>query len=254
MTQAEILAQAFATGQQIAPFSDTDPDFDLSAGYAVQHALTALRMAAGARKVGVKVGFTNTQIWEEFGIYAPVHAPVFDTTLASGTVNIGRFMEPKIEPEVAFRLRDTPEVGMDDAALLTCIEAAAPAFEIVQSAYPGWRFKAPDSVASGGMHAALVVGEWVPVDQGWLEPLRAFSVTIRCDGADQDQGVAGNLLGEGPLAVLRHLVSLDSADPLPPGAIVSTGTITRALPIEAGQNWEAVFEGLPLSPLAVHLT
>ncbi|WP_323035265.1 2-keto-4-pentenoate hydratase [Pararhodobacter sp.] len=254
MTKAEILTRAFATGQQIAPFSDAEPAFDLAAGYAAQRALTALRVAAGARIIGMKVGFTNTLIWAQYGIQAPVHAPVFDTSLATGTVAIGGFMEPQIEPEVVLKLRATPTPDMDDAALLACIEAAAPGFEIVHSAYPGWRFKAPDSVASGGMHGALVLGDWVPVDRSWMDRLTRFRVTLSCDGAVLEVGQATNLLGAGPLAVLRHLVSLDSADPLPAGSLVSTGTVTRAMPIQPGQDWHAAFEGLGFAPIRVRLT
>lgn len=253
MNKAEILARAFATGQQIAPFSDCEPGFDLAAGYAAQRELTALKVAAGARVIGVKVGFTNTLIWDQYGIHAPIHAPVFDTSLATDTVAVGNLMEPLIEPEVVLRLRTTPTSDMDDDTLFACVEAAASGFEIVQSAFPGWRCKAPDSVASGGMHAALVLGDWVPVDQHWRQPLSEFTATLRCDGVVQDVGQASNLLGKGPLAVLRHLIGLDSADPLPPGALVSTGTITRAMPITPGHDWQVTFAGLDFAPLGVRV-
>jgi len=251
---AETLARAFAEGQQIAPFSQGDAGFDLAAGYAVQSALTARRVADGARVIGVKVGFTNTQIWAQFGIDAPIHGPVFDTTLAAETVDIGAFMEPLIEPEIVLKLRATPSAEMDDAALLGCVEAIAPGFEIVHSAYPGWRFAAPDSVAAGAMHGALVLGQWVPVDAGWQDALTRFTVTLSCDGAVQDRGEAANLLGSGPVAVLRHLIGLDSCAPLPAGSLVSTGTVTRALPVQKGQTWRAAFEGLPVAPVSVRLT
>ncbi|MCL4674954.1 MAG: fumarylacetoacetate hydrolase family protein, partial [Pararhodobacter sp.] len=238
---------------QIAPFSDSDPAFDLAAGYATQAELTAMRVAAGATVVGAKVGFTNTRIWDQFGIRAPIHAPVFDTTLAAGTVALAGLMEPLIEPEVVLLLGATPTRQMDDAALLACVEAAAPGFEIVHSPYPGWRCRAADFIAAGGMHAALVTGDWVAVDADWVQSLRRFTVSLSCDGVEQDRGSAGNLLGEGPLAVLRHLVGLDTCPVLQPGDLVSTGTVTRALPGAAGQSWRAAFDGLPLVPLDLRL-
>ena len=45
MSKADRLAKAFANGQQIAPFSDTEPEFDLAAGYA------ALRAAQGQERI-----------------------------------------------------------------------------------------------------------------------------------------------------------------------------------------------------------
>jgi len=254
MTIAQTLHTAFRTGQQLAPVSDTDPDFDLPAGYDTQRALTALRQQDGARVIGVKVGFTNTQIWDTYGIHAPIHGPVFDTTLANGSVSIDGFKEPLIEPEVVLRMARTPTPGMDDAALLTCIADIAPAFEIVRSVFPGWRFTAPDSVAAGAMHGALVVGDFIPVTTEMRVSLTDFSVTLSCDGAVMDTGHARNLLGSGPLEVLRHLISLDSAETLNAGDLVSTGTVTRALPIQPGQTWQASFSGLPLADLKVALT
>lgn len=253
MTHAETLAQAYATGQQIAPLSDADPQMDMAAGYAVQRQLTALRVAAGAKVVGVKVGFTNTQIWEQYGIHAPIHAPVFDTTLAQGTVSLTNLMDPLIEPEVVLKLRATPTPDMDDDALLACIDAAAAGFEIVHSAFPGWRCKAQDSIAARGMHAALALGDWVNVDQSWKAPLSNFIASLACNGTEQATGEARNLLGSGPLAVLRHLIALDSAEPLLPGQLVSTGTVTKALPVTKGQTWSVTFTGLKFGPLQVRL-
>jgi len=254
MTIAQTLRDAFETGQQLAPFSDADPGFDLAAGYAAQRALTALRQQDGARVIGVKAGFTNTQIWDTFGIRAPIHGPVFDTSLATGPISTGAFMEPLIEPELVFRMASTPKPGMDDAALLACVEAIAPGFEIVHSVFPGWRFTAPDSVAAGAMHGALVIGAFRPATPAMRAALADFTVELRCDGTVMDQGHAANLLGSGPLEVLRHLIGLDSMEPLNPGDLVSTGTVTRALPIKPGQTWQASFNGLPLAELSVALT
>ncbi|WP_417586595.1 2-keto-4-pentenoate hydratase [Pararhodobacter oceanensis] len=250
---AEKLAQAFAETRQIKPFSDDDTGFDLAKGYEVQRALTAKRVAGGAREIGVKVGFTNTQIWSRFGIRAPVHGPVFDNTLATDPADISRYMEPLIEPEIVLRLGAKPFASMEDAELLACVEAIAPGFELVHSIYPDWRITAADSVASGAMHGALALGEFVPLSADWAEALTRFKVALLCDGELRDEGQANNLLGSGPLAVLRHLLGLSTCPPLAAGDLISTGTLTQALPIAAGETWQARFDGLPLAPLTLRL-
>src|SRR5690606_40801914 len=113
-------------------------------------------------------------------------------------------------------------------------------FEIVQSLYPGWRFRAADTVAAVAMHGALVCGPMARIDhpEKWLGPLAGFSITLARDGAPVDQGVAENVLG-GPLQALRHFVAGLEGRPMArsiePGDLVTTGTITRAFPCRTAE-------------------
>jgi 2-oxo-3-hexenedioate decarboxylase len=68
------------------------------------------------------------------------------------------FAEPRIEPEIVFKLALAPTLGMDETALLDCVDWVAHGFEIVQSIFPGWKFSAPDTVAAFGLHGALLIG------------------------------------------------------------------------------------------------
>jgi 2-oxo-3-hexenedioate decarboxylase len=72
-----------------------------------------------------------------------------------------------------------------------------------------------------------------------------------------DRGEAANVL-DGPLSALRHLVELlgrDSANaPLAAGEIVTTGTVTRAFPVAAGETWSTRLHGLPLDGIAIRFT
>ena len=64
-----------------------------------------------------------------------------------------------------------------------------------------------------------------------------------------DHGRAANVL-DGPVFALRHLVQLLAADPVNPplaaGEIVTTGTLTRAFPVAAGETWTTELTGVPL--------
>ena len=148
---------------------------------------------------------------------------------------------------------------MDERDLLACIEAVAHGFEIVQSIFPGWRFQAADTVAAFGLHGALLLGppEAITATNAdhWHERLAGFEITLMRDGVDADHGHASNVLGGGPLAALRHLVEVLAGDrdspPLTPREVVATGTLTRALPIKAGERWSTRLHGLPLAGLSV---
>ena len=245
------LIDAFATGTLIAPPSQTDPTLDLPAAYARQARVTAAR---GGTVIGFKAGFTNRVIWPEYGIDAPIHGPVLSTTLATDPLALGLMPQPKIEPEIALRLRALPRPEMTDAQILDCVDAIAAAFEIVQCPYPGWRATAPDMVAAAAAHGALVLGPWQTASADWLTPLTTFSASLTCDGTATDTGTASNLLGSGPLAVLRHLAAMTPPPAWQPGHLVSTGTVTRAFDCAPGQTWRVEWQGISLPSLTLTLT
>lgn len=261
---ADAVLAALDEKRQIAPITDGEPDFGLDAAYAVADAVTAARIARGETPAGWKIGFTNRLIWDQYGVHAPIWGPVYDRTVIHAeagdagpvVVSAAAFVEPLIEPEIVFRIARPPRSGMDDCALLGCIDAVGHGFEIVQSIYPGWRFRAADTVAAFGMHGALVCGPLArPSDPGeWLEALENFEISLLRDGETIDRGTAANVLG-GPLQALRHFVAGLEARPLARGIeagdLVATGTITRAFPVEDGQTWSTRIDGLPLPGMTV---
>jgi 2-oxo-3-hexenedioate decarboxylase len=146
---------------------------------------------------------------------------------------------------------------MDDAALLSCIAWLAHGFEIAQSIFPGWKFAVADTVVADGMHGALLIGPRHNVGSQageWLDTLANFHVELYCDGQLMDRGHASNVLG-GPLSAVRHLVELLSGDPEHPplaaGEIVASGTLTRALPVKAGQTWITKLKGIALEGISL---
>jgi 2-oxo-3-hexenedioate decarboxylase len=251
-------------GAQVPPITDGNPDFDLAAAYHVSAAITARRTAAGERPVGWKIGFTNRTIWDEYGVHAPIWGPVYDTTTtsvsSSGTIDapLAGLSEPRIEPEIVFRIATAPEPAMDDRALFACIDGITHGFEIVQSVFPGWRFKAADTVAAFALHARLYHGPFVAPSEGegvegWMERLGTFEIVLNRDSAFIDRGQGANVLGS-PLAALGHFVrGLDrvSGERLRPGDVITTGTVTRAFPVAAGETWRSEIVGLPLSGLTI---
>ena len=249
---------------QMEPISGRPSGLDLATAYQVAAAVRRRREARGERVVGRKIGFTNTTIWAEFGVGAPIWGYVYDTTLHSladldGPFDLSPFVEPRIEPEIIFGLARAPQPGMDERALLSCVEWVAHGFEIVQSLFPAWRFTAADTVAALGLHGALLVGPRLPITPDVAEPLyeslASFEITLMRDGEPADHGRAANVLGGGPITALRHLVDVLAADPSAPaleaGEIISTGTLTRALPASSGEAWLTTLTGSPLPGAAI---
>ena len=263
---AEVLAARDAR-RQMEPLTEQADGLGLAEAYRVAAEVRRRREARGERVVGRKIGFTNTTIWAEYGVDAPIWGYVYDTTLHeldadAAPFDLSALVEPRVEPEIALGIARSPEPGMDERALLGCVEWVAHGFEIVQSLFPGWRFGAADTVAAFGLHGALLLGPRTAISAGdherWLEQLRSFAITLLQDGAVADRGRAANVLGGGPLAALRHVATVLAADPasppIAPGEISTTGTLTKALPIAGGQTWSTQIDGLPIEGVRLRVT
>ena len=267
MDTHKIAAEVFAAlgrNSQIAPFSSRVDGFDLTAAYRAAAEVRALRVARGEHPIGRKIGFTNRTIWAEYGVWAPIWGYIYDRTVqdiptGSGEFSLAGLAEPRIEPEIVFGLRAAPASDMDDLKLLGCIDWVAHGFEIVQSIYPGWKFAAADTVAAFGLHGALLIGprhEVAARREEWRSTLGSFEIDLLRDGVVVDRGRAANVL-DGPVSTLRHLVDVLGRDPfnspLASGEIVTTGTLTRALPIASAQTWTTELRGVGLSGLRLRL-
>jgi 2-oxo-3-hexenedioate decarboxylase len=167
------------------------------------------------------------------------------------------FTEPRIEPEIMFGLKAAPLADMNEAALLDCIEWVSLGYEIVQSIFPGWKFTAADTVAANGVHGALMIGPRHAIAQRkteWQRELASFAVELYCNGKLSQRG-SGALVLDSPLLALRHLIKVlanDSHNPqLRAGEIISTGTLTLAMPVSAGDTWTTKVSGIPLEEITL---
>lgn len=258
---AEILS-LHGTGRQIAPLSQTLEHFDLEQAYRLSAVVTLLRQQRGERPVGRKIGFTNRLMWDAFGVRAPMWAPVYDTTTRdldalTAPVPLAGLPEPKLEPEIVFSLARAPSPGLDEAGLFACLDWVAFGFELVQSIFPGWRFAAADTVAGFGLHARLYIGERHDPNSAperWLRELATFGVELTCNDRSVAHGEADYVLG-GPLTALRHLNDLLQSEPAAPqlraGEVITTGTLTLAASVAAGERWEAIPSGIGLAPVEI---
>jgi 2-keto-4-pentenoate hydratase len=243
----------------VPPFTQRYPELTAEAGYAAALALHEHRVARGWVPVGRKIGFTNRNIWPLYGVYQPIWGYVYDRTLIRArdgvaTVPLAGLLNPRIEPEICFGLKAAPS----SADLLECIEWVAHACEIVQCPHPGWKLKLADSTANNGLHGRLVVGPAVTLSR--VPDLSALlpDVEARLYKGDQlvEQGRGQNVLGS-PLLALGHLVAAlagHGAAPLAAAEIVTTGTLTDAHPVAAGETWRTEIMGLPLQGLRLHFS
>ncbi|MDO9414374.1 MAG: hydratase [Pseudolabrys sp.] len=250
---------ALAAHTPLAPFSGRG--LTLADASRVTPLLRAAFEARGEDILGRKIGFTNRSIWDQYGVHAPIWGYITSATThdlsAMPSLSARDFSEPRLEPEIMFGLKAAPTADMDDDALMACIDWLALGFEVVQSPFPDWQFKPADTVAVNALHGALLIGErhaFAPRAADWQRELASFTATLSCDGKVIDVGGGAAVL-DSPLLALRHLLGMLANDPHNPplavGEIISTGTLTKAMPVKAGETWRIDAIGIPLPSAAL---
>jgi len=248
----------------VTPPSHRYPELAFADAYTVAAEESRLRRERGEQPVGRKIGYTNRNIWAQYNMSQPIWDHVYDGTVhyasgGSSTLSIAGMVAPRIEPEIAFRLRRPVPARCDDpVVVLESVEWVARSFEIVDCHYSDWKFAGPDSVIDFGHHAALIIGEphevRVAEITSLVDALRDCRVTLFRDAELVDDGVGSNALGH-PALALAYLAEVVASQPDAPaltrGEVITTGTLTAAMPVRAGETWRTETDGLPFPPLTV---
>jgi 2-oxo-3-hexenedioate decarboxylase len=260
---ADRLLAAYDSATMLAPISAGEPGFDVAAAYDVLAAIERRRCAQGWQPAARKIGFTNRTIWARYGVYQPMWAHAWAHTVqfapsGHASQSLAGLVQPRIEPEVVFKLSAPVPVIDDAATILDCVDWIAPGFEIVQSHFPDWKFTAADCTAAFGLHGALVVGPSLALTArnraAIAAALPTFTLQLKRGGALVDTGIGANVLGSPALALAhlaRVLASQPWAPPLAAGEVITTGTVTDAWPVAPGETWTSDYGALGVSGLAV---
>jgi 2-oxo-3-hexenedioate decarboxylase len=267
---AQQLLAAWDTGHIVPSFIARHPTFNWEDAYGISAELIKLRRARGEKTVGRKIGFTNRNIWPQYGATSPIWHPVYDRTLihaqnGAATVSLTHSSQPLLEPEIAFKLRAPVPVNCTDPVqILQAIEWYAPSFEIVCCHFADWKCTPAEFAADFSLHWRLIVGTPVPMvlignDLAALSrQLHDCTVTLSKNNSVMDRGVGANALDHPALALAflaDILAKQPTFDPLAAGEIITTGTLTNALPIKAGETWQSRYDGLPgVDGLMLHFT
>jgi 2-oxo-3-hexenedioate decarboxylase len=247
--------------REVPPFSARHPVLTAEAGYRAAAQLHADRLARGWQAVGRKIGFTNRTLWERYGVHEPMWGTVYDRTMlvAEGdrvAIPLAGLVQPRIEPEICFKLKAAPRDTRDPHEMLAAIEWVAHSVEIVQCYHPGWKVTLADCTAANGLHGRLVHGTPTPIAElpGLEAALPAVEVTLSKGGSVVDRGSGANVLGS-PLLALVHFVGVLARQPWAPalaaGEIITTGVLTDAHAVKPGETWTTALRGLPLPGLTV---
>ena len=255
----------------LPPLTTTHPTLTLSDGYEIGEVISNSRIQEHHDIIrGFKVGFTNRATWAAAGITEPFWSPMYGSTIVNNCspshviqCNISEISQARIEPEIVFQVNDRIGAAKDRSQLMDAIEGVTFGYEIVQCPYPLTNavIRAADAVAAAGLHARLYHGAFYPVDRHLQEQLEEdFSVTLK-----NKEGSVGAVLGKasnvfgGPLEALWEFIQIyrrtgSTNRELSPGDIITTGSLTAATGVKAGETWTTELHGINLVPLSMKFT
>jgi 2-keto-4-pentenoate hydratase len=208
---------------------------DLASAYAVQRALTAIRLGRGDGVVGWKLGYTTAAMREQMGIDAPNYGPLLASMRIDDALP-ATLLHPRIEPEIALVLARDPGTGAGaDDVLAACAQARL-ALEVVDSVWTAYRFDLEHNTADGSSAAGFVLGDEVPLHSGTVAVTLHVDSQLAPGGPSraEEQGLGSTRDAALGVAWLADRLAEEGLA-LRAGDVVLTGGLTRAVPIVAGQ-------------------
>jgi 2-keto-4-pentenoate hydratase len=213
-----------------------DPDFrlGLEAAYALQAEVTRLRIDAGDRVIGYKVGCTGAGTVSQFGMAGPIRGCLFGREVHEDHAELAAdaFAALAIEGEMALRL------GLDGA-----IAAAFPVIELHHFVFRGLRKTLAELVANNGFNGGIVMPDaaW-QASQRCIE--RSGTLSIQLNGRQIGAGDLWPTDG-GPAASLDWLSAHlgRAGQHLQPGQIVLAGTPLGLYPVQPGDRVTVLVDG-----------
>lgn len=160
-TYADLLYQADQTKIAIAPLSGMDAGLTVEDAYHIQLYNVDRVVSEGQQISGKKIGLTSPGIQQQLGVGEPDYGHLFAAMdCRDGTVKTDWFLQPKIEAEIAFILREDLTGGnVTEADVIRATAYVTGAFEIVDSRVADWKIKLVDTISDNASSGCYVLGE-----------------------------------------------------------------------------------------------
>jgi 2-keto-4-pentenoate hydratase len=239
------LLEAVRTRKATTPFTDTR-ELDEATALQVQDAVVKARIDAGNPLMGAKLGLTSKAKMTQMKVDRPLYGWLTtDMQVDAGqTVRCADYIQPRVEPEIAFLLgRDLEGPHVSATHVLAATEAVFGAVDILDSRYAGYAFTFNDVVADNASSAGFVLGG-TPLDPYGID-LRLTGCVLQKNGELVSTAAGASVMGH-PAAAVAWLVRALSARGLglEAGQIVMAGGMTEAIPVAPGDSVVASFDRL----------
>jgi 2-keto-4-pentenoate hydratase len=229
----------------ISPISDGESALDIDDAYAIQLENVKRSIAAGAKISGKKIGLTSKPMQDMFSVNEPDYGHLYDTMDLTGKpVPAGSLLQPKVEGEIAFLLKDDvkgPDATVAD--VLAATDYVVAALEIVDSRIKDWKIKLFDTVSDNASSGCYVLGakKIKPADIDLI----GERMTFYKNGEEIGSGAGSAVLGDPAYCVAWLANKLWAYGViLGKGEVVLSGALSAAVEAHAGDTFKAEFSAL----------
>ncbi len=242
---AQALYQAQYSKIPIPPLTQEDPDLSVDEAYAIQLENVKKEQEQGRVISGKKIGLTSEGIQKQLGVNEPDYGHLFQHMAYSLEVPAKVLIQPKIEAEIAFVLKDDLSGGRVTAQdVYRATDYIAGAFEIVDSRIADWKIKLPDTIADNASSGCYILGTQKfalsQVDLPWV------TMELYRNGTELvGKGTGRDVLGD-PCRSVAWLANRlwDYGVSLKKGEVILSGAFSSAPAAFKGDTFEAHFSGL----------
>ncbi|WP_156291364.1 2-keto-4-pentenoate hydratase [Oceanobacillus salinisoli] len=228
-------------------FVDQYPELDEALAYQIQDRLVEMKEEAEqTKRVGWKLGLTSKAKQEMMGVHEPSYGVLLESMqLNEGEpISISPFIHAKAEPEIAFVLNKElkgPHVSVADVLAATAY--VAPAIEIIDSRFYGFKFTLADAVSDNSSSSKFMIGERFYNPEN--VDLRLMGFVYRQNGEVAATGAGAAVMGHPARAVAWLANKLyQVGKSLKPGEVILSGSLSAALEIKPGDQFTASFDGI----------
>src|SRR5260370_4068173 len=127
---------------------------DLEGAYRIQAASGENRELKG-----YKFGLISPAKQAQMGISAPIYGRVYSEMLLESPVHLSRFIQPKIEPELAVVLRDDLPTRVLPGAARLAVDGIYLWVDFLDSIWEGYRFSIAEVVADNASGGGFLLGK-----------------------------------------------------------------------------------------------
>jgi 2-keto-4-pentenoate hydratase len=221
-------------------------DVSYEDAYAIQLKTFDTLVAEGTVIVGKKIGLTSKAMQDQMNIREPDYGIITDRMVVreGAPILMSSLILPKIEPEIAFLLKeDLKGPGINAANVIEATAGVMPAFEVIDSRFKDWKITVKDSISDNASAALMILG-------GKLTPikdldLRYVGLVLEKNGSLVSTGAGAAVLGNPAQSVAWLANKLtEYGISLKKGEFVMSGSLVQAVNVEAGSHLRATFDRL----------
>ena len=239
---AELLDQAAQEAKAVEQVSIKN-NFSLAEAYKIQRLSIQQRQERGEKIVGYKLGFTSYAKMEQMGVHDLIWGILTDEmTIQSGEeVNLNRWIHPRAEPEIAFKVKKEITKPIELSEVSTYIDQMAVAIEIIDSRYKNFKFSLEDVIADNCSSTGYVIGEWQDLA---LENIADLAISLKINEEVVEKGNSSAIL-DNPLQSIVELSRLASEAGLTikKDQVILAGAATAAVYLKENNKVESELEG-----------